>query len=426
MHSLSKRRFLQCVGAGVGATTLLSIATFERLFAQTAAIAPAELATDEEFWGAIRKRFSVTPDFIQLENGYYSLAADPVLDAYIQHVRRINAVSSFYMRTKQPDDKLLVRRELARLLGCSEAELIITRNTTESLDTVISGFDWKPADEAVMAEQDYGSMLDMFKLQARRRGIVNRVVSIPLQPKSDEEIVTLYERALTKKTRLLMVCHQINITGQILPVRKIVEMAHRHGVPVMIDGAHSFGQLDFTIADLGGCDYFGSSLHKWLGAPLGSGVLYVRRDRIAPLWQLYGDATFPDDDIRKLNHTGTHPPATDLAILDAIRFHDAIGIARKSARLRHLQRSWTDQLRGDKRIVLNTPEAPERSCAIANVGIEGVAPAELAKTLLDRYRIFTVAIDGAGVRGVRVTPQVFTTARELDALVRALKETAAA
>jgi selenocysteine lyase/cysteine desulfurase len=223
-----------------------------------------------------------------------------------------------------------------------------------------------------------------------------------------------------------MVCHQINITGQILPVRKIVEMAHRHGVPVMIDGAHSFGQLDFTIADLGGCDYFGSSLHKWLGAPLGSGMLYVRRDRIAPLWQLYGDATFPDDDIRKLNHTGTHPPATDLAILDAIRFHDAIGIARKSARLRHLQRSWTDQLRGDKRIVLNTPEAPERSCAIANVGIEGVAPAELAKTLLDRYRIFTVAIDGAGVRGVRVTPQVFTTARELDALVRALKETAAA
>jgi selenocysteine lyase/cysteine desulfurase len=193
----------------------------------------------------------------------------------------------------------------------------------------------------------------------------------------------------------------------------------------MVDGAHTFGQLDFKIADLGGCDYFGSSLHKWLGAPLGSGILYVRRDRVAPLWQLFGDATFADDDIRKLNHTGTHPAATDLAIRDAIAFHDAIGSARKAARLRYLQRYWTDKVRGTKRIVLNTPEAPERSCAIANVGVDGVAPADLAKTLLDKYRIFTVAIDGAGVRGVRVTPQVFTTTAELDALVKALMEVAA-
>jgi selenocysteine lyase/cysteine desulfurase len=218
----------------------------------------------------------------------------------------------------------------------------------------------------------------------------------------------------------------INITGQILPVRKIVEMAHRHGVPVMVDGAHTFGQLYFTIGDLGGCDYFGSSLHKWLGAPLGAGILYVRRGRVAPLWQTFGDASFPDDDIRKLNHTGTHPAATDLTIVDAIRFHDAIGIQRKSARLRYLQRYWTDKVRGAKRIVLNTPDAPERSCAIANVGVDGVPPAELARTLLDKYRIFTVAIDGAGVRGVRVTPQVFTTTAELDALVKALADVASA
>jgi len=425
MHSPSKRRFLQSVAGGIGAAAVLSLAELERAFAEVATVAPAELAGDEEFWESIRKRYTVTPDFIQLENGYYSLASDPVLEAYIGHVRRINAVSSRYMRTRMVDDKLAVRKELARLLGCSDAELIVTRNTTESLDTVIAGFDWKAGDEAVMAEQDYGSMLDMFKLQARRRGVVNRVVSVPMHPASDDELVSLYERALTKKTRLLMVCHMINITGQILPVAKIVAMAHRHGVPVMVDGAHAFGHLDFSIADLGGCDYYGSSLHKWLGAPLGSGILYVRRDRIAPLWQLYGDTTFPDDDIRKLNHTGTHPPPTDLAILDAIRFHETIGIARKSARLHHLQRYWTERVRGVPRIVLNTPEAPERSGAIANVGVEGVAPAELAKTLLDKYRIFTVAIDGAGVRGVRVTPQVFTTAKELDALVDALKRIAA-
>jgi len=424
MASVSKRQFLRSVG-GAGATAVLSLTAWQRLFAETAAIAPADLAKNDDFWESIRKRYVVTPDFIQLENGYYSLTAEPVLDSYIRHVRQINATSSFYMRTKQVDDKLAVRQDLARLLGSADGEVIITRNTTESLDTVIGGFAWKAGDEAVMAEQDYGSMLDMFKLQARRHGIVNRLVSVPMQPKSDDEIVAVYENAITPKTRLLMVCHMINITGQILPVRRIVEMAHRRGVQVMVDGAHTFGQLDFTIGELGGCDYFGSSLHKWLGAPLGAGILYVRRDRIAPLWQLFGDATFPEDDIRKLNHTGTHPAATDLAIRDALGFHEAIGAARKSARLRYLQRYWTEKVRGAKRMVLNTPEAPERSCAIANVGVEGVAPAELAKILFDKYRIFTVAIDGAGVHGVRVTPQVFTTTAELDQFVKALKEIAA-
>ena len=425
MASVSKRQFLRSVG-GAGATAVLSLTTWQRLFAETAAIAPAELAKDDGFWESIQKRYLVTPDFIQLENGYYSLTAEPVLDSYIRHVRRINATSSFYMRTKQVDDKLAVRHDLARLLGCADGEVIITRNTTESLDTVIGGFAWKAGDEAVMAEQDYGSMLDMFKLQARRHGIVNRLVSVPMQPKSDDEIVAVYENAITPKTRLLMVCHMINITGQILPVRRIVEMAHRRDVQVMVDGAHTFGQLDFTIGELGGCDYFGSSLHKWLGAPLGSGILHVRKDRIKALWPMFADSSFAYDDIRKLNHTGTHPAPTDLAIRDAIRFHDAIGIARKAARLRHLQRYWTDKVRGVKGIVVNTPGAMERSCATANAGIDGIAPAELAKMLFDRYRVFTVAIDGAGVRGVRVTPQLFTTTRELDVLVDALKALAAA
>jgi len=232
----------------------LLLAPLQRAIAQVATVAPAQLAEDYTFWSSIGKQYGVTHDFIQLENGYYSITADPVLENYIRHVREVNAISSYYMRTKQVDDKLGVRHELARLLGCADSELIITRNTTESLDTVIAGFDWKPGDEAVMAEQDYGSMLDMFKLQARRHGIVNRVVSVPMHPKSDDEIVALYESAITPKTRLLMVCHMINITGQILPVRKIVEMAHRHNVQVMVDGAHTFGQLDFKIGDLGGCD----------------------------------------------------------------------------------------------------------------------------------------------------------------------------
>jgi selenocysteine lyase/cysteine desulfurase len=221
-----------------------------------------------------------------------------------------------------------------------------------------------------------------------------------------------------------MVPHLVNITGHILPVRAICDMAHARGIPVMVDGAHAFAHLDYRIPDLH-CDYYGASLHKWLATPLGAGILYVKRDKIASLWPIYADLSMADDDIRKLNHTGTHPVHTDLTIENAIAFHEMIGSARKEARLRYLQRYWTDKVRGTRGLVLNTPSDAARSCAIANVGVQGMSPAVLAKTLLEKYKVFTVAIDGAGVRGVRVTPQVYTSTAELDAFVRALKELAA-
>lgn len=405
MMRFSKRDFLRSV-AGIGALS---------------AFRPA-FASPTGFWEDIRAAYGVTDSFIQLENGYYSLASNEVLEPYLRHIQDINKVSSYYMRTRQADDKLASRTAVAELLGCGPEELIITRNTTESLDTIISGIDWKAGDEAIMAGQDYGAMLDMFRLMSRRHGIVNKVLSIPNQGISDDELVRLYESAITPKTRLLMVCHLINITGRIMPVRQITEMAHGHGVEVLVDGAHAFAHLDFRIADLGGCDYYGSSLHKWLGTPLGAGLLYVRKDKIRGIWPLFGDSSFADDDIRKLNHTGTHPVATDLAIQNAIAFHRKIGSKRKEERLRYLQQYWTDAVRDLPKIVLNTPK--DRSCAIANVGIQGMAPADLAKTLFQKYRIFTVAIAGAGVMGVRVTPHVYTTTAELDQFVAALRELA--
>jgi len=395
----------------------------DRLWAQYAELPPRALAEDEPFWALIREKYRLKPDYINLENGYFSMQSQSVLEAFIGRVREINYEASYYMRTRQFDDKLAARKQLATMAGCSPEELIITRNTTESLDTVIAGVDWKAGDEAVMAAQDYGAMLDMFKLQAKRYGIVNRIVSLPIDPQSDDEIVQLYENAITPKTRLLMVCHMVNITGQILPVRAIVDMAHRRGVDVMVDGAHAFAQLDYRIPELG-CDYYGASLHKWLGTPLGAGILYVRADKIAKLWPVFADASMADTDIRKLNHTGTHPVHTDLAITHAIAFHDSIGIQRKEARLRYLQNYWTSRVRGTRNIVLNTPADPKRSCAIANVGVGSMAPAALAKTLLEKYRVWTVAIDTANVHGVRITPQMFTTTGELDTFVRALKELA--
>ena len=415
---MNKRDFLRTMG---GAS--LGLLLGDRLWAQYADMPAAALAVDEPFWAAIREKYLLKPDYINLENGYFSMQSQPVLEAFIARVREINREASYYMRTTQYDDKLAVRKQLAAMGGCSHEELIITRNTTESLDTVISGIDWKAGDEAVMAAQDYGAMLDMFALQAKRYGVVNRIVSLPIDPQSDDGIVQLYERAITPKTRLLMICHMVNITGHILPVKKVADMAHRHGVEVMIDGAHSFAQLDFRIPDLGG-DYFGASLHKWLGTPLGAGLLYVRSDKIAKLWPVFADSSVADSDIRKLNHTGTHPVHTDLAIANAIAFHETIGIQRKEARLRHLQNYWTSRVRGVRNIVLNTPADPARSCAIANVGIAGMPPAALAKALLQKYKVWTVAIDTANVQGARITPHVYITTAELDLFVRALMELA--
>ncbi len=416
---MNKRQFVRTLG-GVS----LGLVFGEDAWARYAAQPPAQLAQDEAFWARIRRQYRLTNDYINLENGYFLMQSEPVLEAFIGRVREVNLRASHYMRTRQVEDKLAVRRRLAEMAGCPIEELIITRNTTEALDTVIAGFDWRPGDEAVMAAQDYGAMLDMFRLQARRHGMVNRVVSLPNDPGTDEDIVSLYENAITPRTRLLMVCHVVNISGQVLPVRAICGMAHRRGVQVMVDGAHAFAQLDFRIPDLD-CDYYGSSLHKWLGCPIGAGILYVRRDRIAGLWPMFAEAaSVPDDDIRKLNHTGTHPPHTDLAIHDALDFHQSIGIQRKEARLRFLQRYWTDQVRGMPGVTLNTPSDPARTCAIANVRVERLSPNELAQALMERYRIWTVAIDREGVRGVRVTPHLFTTTRELDALVRALRELA--
>jgi selenocysteine lyase/cysteine desulfurase len=323
----------------------------------------------------------------------------------------------------QTPNKARVQARLAALAGCTPQELIITRNTTESLDTVISGFDWQPGDEAVMAVHDYGAMLDQFALMARRWGIVNRRVTVPLDPQSDDEVVQVYANAITPRTKLLMVCHLINITGHVLPVRKICDMAHARGVPVMVDGAHAFAQLDFRIPDLD-CDFYGASLHKWLGTPLGAGILYVKPGAVEKLWPLYGDEGFAPTDIRKLNHTGTHPVHTDLAIEDAIAFHESIGIQRKQERLRWLQQYWTTKVRGVPRVRVFTPTDPARTGAIANVGIEGMKPGDLATALMERYKIFTVAINTAGVAGVRVTPQLFTTTQELDVLVKALTELA--
>ncbi len=385
-------------------------------------VLPEDLAGDEIFWEGIRKDYLLKPDYINLENGYYSILPQATLNSYISHLKEINYQGAYYMRTRQFDDKQLMVEKLAALAGCAAHELIITRNATEALDTVIAGMPWKAGDEAVMAEQDYGAMLDMFKNVGLRYGVVNKIVSVPNHPASDDEIVQLYAAAITPATKLLMISHMINITGQILPVKKICDMAHAKGIKVLVDGAHAFAQLNFSIADFN-CDYYGTSLHKWLSVPLGAGFLYMKKENVPGLWPLVAaDTGRKEDDLNRLNHIGTHPVHTDLAIANAIDYHLKIGTERKEARLRFLQQYWTTKVRNMPGAEVNTPAASERSCAIANVGIKTIKPGNLAAVLLTKYKIYTVAIDYANVHGCRITPNVFTTPAELDQLVKALKE----
>jgi selenocysteine lyase/cysteine desulfurase len=417
---MDKRSFLKNAGL-IGLGGMLSIKTLSELVNSVSNVSPAGLAKDEDFWATIRNGYKLKPDFINLENGYYNILPEQTLENFIRHVREINYQGSYYMRTVQFDNKKAIAAKLAVLAGCPADELIITRNTTESLDMIIGGQNWKPGDEAIMAEQDYGAMLEMFKQVSKRYGVVNKVLSVPNLPRSDDEIVNLYASAVTEKTKLLMVCHMINITGQILPIRKICDMAHSRGVPVMVDGAHAFAHFKFTIPELN-CDYYGSSLHKWLSVPLGAGILWVKKENIGKVWPLIAEGDRNPDDISRLNHIGTHPVHTDLTILDAIDFYNIIGVERKEARLRFLQNYWTSKVRDLPHIILNTPADPALSCGIANVGIEGMKPAVLGDTLFKKYKIYTAPIDGQGVHGCRITPNVYTSTAELDMLVKALTE----
>ncbi|MBX2912605.1 MAG: aminotransferase class V-fold PLP-dependent enzyme [Cyclobacteriaceae bacterium] len=417
---MDKRSFLKQLTL-MGLSVSPSVNAVEKLLRDVSHLPAGEVAKDEDFWAKIRGGYKLKPDYINLENGYYCFLPQETLEHFIDHVREVNYQGSYYMRTVQWDNKKAMAEKLAGLAGCGPEELIITRNTTESLDLVISGMHWKEGDEAVMAEQDYGAMLNQFKLVAKRYGVTNKTVSVPNHPKSDQEIVDLYASAITDKTKLLMVCHMINITGHILPIRKICDMAHSKGVLVMVDGAHAFAHINYSIADLD-CDYYGTSLHKWLSVPLGAGFLYVKKGKVDKVWPLLAEGEREPNDISLLNHIGTHPVHTDLSIANAIDYYLKIGRDRKEERLRYLQRYWSDQVRGQGNIIINTPEDPALSCGIANVGIRGMKPHDLADTLMKKYKIYTVAIDGANVHGCRITPNIYTTPKELDVFVKALKE----
>ncbi len=379
--------------------------------------------TDAEFWDKVRADYLLTEDYINLESGYYNIIPQPTLKALQKHIETINVRGSHYMRNDQFPDKKRIIQSLAEVVGCSSESLILTRNTTESLNTVIKGIPWKANDHIIFAHQEYGAMQQMIRQVAQRFDLTITNLDIPMHPESDEEIVAHYEALIKPQTRLILVSHMVNITGHILPIKKICDMAHGHGVEVLVDGAHCIGHFDFNIEDLG-CDYYGSSLHKWLATPLGCGLLYINPKDQETLWPLFTEDYRMTDGIQRFGHQGTHPVYHDLAIEHAITYYKALGPQRKEERLRALATRWMEALRDHKNIRLNTPAQQQRYAGIGNVGLKTIRASELAKQLMDTYGIFTVAIEGAGVDGCRITPNVFTSETEIDQFAQAMLQLA--
>ena len=417
---MDKRNFIKTLGA-LSVSSLVSPSELTKI--KSISYSLPKIKSDEELWSTVRSHYTLKDDYINLESGYYSIIPNPVLEHFIKHVKYVNIEGSYYMRNDLNKNKDRVISELAKLVGSTSDQIGITRNATESLDLVISGFQWERGDEAIYAKQDYGTMKEMFEQISSRYGVKTKIVSVPNHPMNDEEIVSIYERQITDKTRLIMICHMINITGQILPVKKICEMAHSYGVEVMVDGAHCVGHFDFSIDEFN-CDYYGSSLHKWLATPLGAGLLYVNKNNTHKIWPLLANGNTNKKDIKRLNHIGTHPVHTDLAISNSIDYTNWIGMKKKEKRMRYLQRYWSDKLRTIENVIVNTPEDLNRSCGIGNVGLSNMSPSQMSKVLFEKYKIFTVAIDYANVKGCRISPNIFTTTNELDQFVSAVKEMA--
>lgn len=384
---------------------------------------PEEIAADEDFWFDASQAFTPDRSMINLNNGGICPSPRVVQEAQKRHLDHAQQAPAYVLWRLQEPQKETVRAGLARLFGCDPEEIAITRNASESLENVQLGLTLKPGDEVLTTTQDYPRMLTTWKQRERRDGIKLVQVKIPLACEDLGEIVARFSAAITPRTRVLHCCHVVNITGQVMPVKELVALARPKGIDVVVDGAHSFAHLDFEHADLD-CDFYGTSLHKFLYAPHGTGMLFVRKERIKDVWPLMPAPETLDLDIRKFEEIGTNPLATRLAIADAITFHERIGPARKQARLLYLRDRWAKRLLESKKARLHTSLAPGRASGVATVEIEGIDALKLADHLWAKHRIFVVAIKHDEFQGVRISPSLHNTIEEIDRFAGILEECA--
>ena len=380
---------------------------------------------DENYWKKVAEMYHQNVKFINLESGYFSPSPESVKDYWVNFVNEINESPSYYMRTRQTEMREKVRKTLADYAGVQTDELILTRNTTESMNIIIQGIKLEKGDEILRTNLEYPNIIQALDMRERRFGTKVRIVDVPIHPKSQQEIVDMVIGAVNKKTKVILISHMVFLNGQVFPVKEVCAKAREMGLETIVDGAHSFSHVDMDVSEIG-CDYYGSSLHKWLGAPLGNGLLYVKKGNAERLWPLYGDTAYDDDNIMKLEHLGTRPCSDQNGIIPAVDFNLEIGKKEKSERLKFLQMRWASELKDNKNIILNTPLGEGQSYGIANVGVKNLRPSELADKLFDDHNIFTVPIDDdRGIRGVRVSPNLYSTVEDIDKFIEAMLKIAA-
>src|SRR5437588_2210775 len=418
-NQFDRRNFLSLAGKSLGLAALSSstiASLLKEIHAATKTIAhltPEQAAIDEDYWSTIQNAFTVTRGIINLNNGGVSPSPRIVTEALVRYIWQQEDATAYTMWQILEPQSETIRTGLAELFGCDREEIAITRGASEGLETLLLGMDLKSGDEVLTTTQDYGRMLTTIRQREQREGIKLNLIKIPIPPKNIEEITAAFERAITRRTRLIQIAHQINLTGQITPVKAVCQMARARGVETIVDGAHSFAQFYFKQSDLS-CDYFGTSLHKWLYSPKGTGLLYVKRDKIAKVWPLFAAEEKQKSDIRKFEEIGTHSAAPKLAIGEALLFHNGIGGQRKEARLRYLSRYWMDRLKDIPKVRFNTSLDPRQMCAIGNVQLEGIDSGKIGRYLFSQHKIFTTPISHEVLHGLRITPNVYTTLWELD------------
>lgn len=393
---------------------------FEAFAARSDADAAAD-ARDEDLWREVQLAFTCDRTKVNLNNGGCCPSPRVVQEAMSRLLEFSNDLPTYNLWQVLEPQREPLRQRMARQWGCDAEELAFTRNTSESLQTLQFGLPLERGDEVLTTTQDYPRMLTAFEQRARRDGIVLRKIQIPLCCEDDARIVAAFEAAITPRTRMILACHAINLTGQLLPMKAICALGRARGIPVLVDGAHTFANLDFQLSELD-CDFFATSLHKWLYAPHGTGLLYVRRDKIASVWPLMAAPASMDADIRKFEEIGTHPAANTLAIGEALTFHQGIGPRRKQERLYYLRERWTTRLRAQPRVRFHTSLDRRFSIPIANVAVDGVDTAKLQAHLWSKLRIWTVAIQHPEFEGLRITPSVHTTLEELDRFCEAVED----
>jgi selenocysteine lyase/cysteine desulfurase len=376
---------------------------------------PADsVARDEDFWFQVRHAFTVDRNMVNLNNGGVSPAPKIVMDTEIRYLEVENLNPSYYMWNVLDPGIETVRRRLARSFGCDPEEIAITRNASESLEIVQLGLTLKAGDEVLTTNQDYPRMITAWQQRERRDGIVLKQITFPVPPPSLDYLAKRIEENITPRTKVIHICHITNRTGQIFPVKQICRMARARGIEVIVDGAHAFGQFPFEQKDLD-CDYYGTSLHKWILAPIGTGMLYVRKNKIANIWPMMGAPDAMRENIRKFEEIGTHPASQRNAITEALNFSESIGLERKAERLRYLRRRWSDRLRQLPGVKILNSDDPEQSCGIGFVSVDGISAPKLASHLWQKYRIWTTAVVTPNeYEGLRITPNVYTTIEEID------------